>query len=679
MASSAVLKVYARYALVDARLRRDEPALLLEGSWPSGDGQLRWSLDDSIDASQAWIDEEASRVANELARVAADGGLAGIGLEDERRTSNVQRPTSNEGGVPSLLDVRRWTLDVGRSASSRPGLAYLNELKLRYYLVKLLRVVAFFDLGQTLSSARHAEKRDPVLHGGIELIAARGRDEDYAELLRAIGVAHGWPVVVSWRDADSVPPARQPRNRWWRRAAGAISGWARPSWPADNAPRVVLCGSRRVLGEMCNELIRRGAHVAWLYDRFAVHTWLRWRRSGVVQLMCNTGDLKPGRTDVQSVPRAAGLGLLGARLLCHGIDLSAPILHWLARIEQERGAQQARLSQAIDGHFARLRPTALVLDEDATPMARAAVAAARRRGVPSVVVQHGAPRVKFGFAPLAADYVFAWGESSQRQFLRWGVPPECIQVVGRTDFHSVQTSNVQRPTSNVEQGDMASATRRQAPEILLFGTTPPRDDRPDAVSFHLTGRTHRQMLWMACAAVASIPGARLTIKLHPRCSDARPYRAAAAEFPQLRSRIVRRGSLQQLVRRAACVINVTSSAGIEAAALGAKVIDLAPAGSLDLLPSHEWNTLGTARSEPELRRLLHVALNDSALNDSPAESTVGVSHRADVFAAVGREAARRAVDELGSVRCADQVRRGIHLPRMVRTADPIQWQAPRHP
>ena len=41
----------------------------------------------------------------------------------------------------------------------------------------------------------------------------------------------------------------------------------------------------------------------------------------------------------------------------------------------------------------------------------------------------------------------------------------------------------------------------------------------------------------------------------------------------------------------------TSSAGTEASLWGVPVIELIPAGSLDLLPSSQWGTLGTARTE----------------------------------------------------------------------------------
>ncbi|HJT35733.1 MAG TPA: hypothetical protein VJ783_27135, partial [Pirellulales bacterium] len=86
-------------------LPTDEPALLLEGSWPDEErGRDRWSLDDAIDSRFAWIDRWAAKHAERLAQRYPSAG-------------NDDRPT----------------------------LAYLNELALRYFLVKLLRVVAFFD------------------------------------------------------------------------------------------------------------------------------------------------------------------------------------------------------------------------------------------------------------------------------------------------------------------------------------------------------------------------------------------------------------------------------------------------------------------------------------------------------------------------------------------------------
>ena len=252
--------------------------------------------------------------------------------------------------------------------------------------------------------------------------------------------------------------------------------------------------------------------------------------------------------------------------------------------------------KALGQHFAQSRPDVLVLDEDATPMARAAILAARRAGAPTVVVQHGVPRVQFGFAPPAADLICAWGEPSRRQFLRWGIEPQRVVVTGS-------------PGASVSPRIAKHTGRR---EFVFFATTPPRDERPDAVAFHFTRAAHEQMLDMACRVVSQVAGARLTVKLHPRCRDTKPFAAALAAHPRLHARLVRSGSVAKWARNADCVLNCTSGAGIEAAAWGVPVIELIPRGSIDLLPSAEWGTAGTARDEVELDALVKRVLHEVA-------------------------------------------------------------------
>jgi hypothetical protein len=562
------LRVFARYALAKGRLTSAAPALLLEGPWPEGSPQHHSSLDEAIDARHAWIDDEASRWAEQLA------------------DANCERPD----GVSST--------------------AYLNQLKLRYFLVKLLRIVAYFQ--------------ETPPGGMIELTAQRRRDEPYAQVLEAICAAHQSVLKTHWQEGHAIADPSFPANAAWRRFAGKLNDWTAPHWPRDGRPRVVLCGARRVLDGVCQELVRRDTRVTWLYDRFAVRTWLRWRGAGVGQLVLSTSQASDDEDLSPPISVRADVNLCR-----QGVDLAGAVHHWLDESQRLHGQRQRRMWSRIDDHFARLCPDALMLDEDATPLARAAIDAARGRGVPSIVVQHGAPRVKFGFAPLAADYLFAWGKSSQRQFLRWGVPAERIRVTGWTGGRR-RTSNIEHRTFNVERG--------KGPEILMFATTPPTDDRPDAVTFHLTTETHRRMLRAACAAVSRISGARLRIKLHPRCGDARVFEEVLYEFPAIRCRLVRRGAMRKLLRHAACVINCTSSAGIEAARLGVPVIELIPQGSLDLLPAAQWGALGTARDTDELETLLRQAL--------ASRSVVRPLATSDVFAAVGEAAAVRVADEL---------------------------------
>jgi hypothetical protein len=534
--------LFARQTLIEPT--GGEPALLLEGDWPAGerDGE-RYSLDSSIDERHAWIDEAAVELSEHVA--ASEAGLS---------------------------------------------LAWINALALRYYFVKLLRPIAWFD---------EAGVESPVL-----LNAERGRDEDYADIIGQLCLRRGLRFDIRWHDLACAIPVAAPNSGWLRRTAS----WLNAALPLPLgegrgeraiAQRVLLCGNPAILDPVCRELLTRGASVAWLYDRFAFRAWLRWQPRGVRQLTCDTWPTQPA---------SAMRTLAASATTCRGIDLTTAVTYWMERVEQQHGARQARLVEHVERHIETWRPAAVALDEDATPLKRIVVACARRQDIRSLVVQHGAPRVRFGFAPLAADRFLAWGESSATQLAGWGVPRERITITG-----SPRTGK-------------SSATK-----VLLFATTPPSDARPDAVEYHLTSRTHDDSLRMALAAVTGLPRARLTIKLHPRRRDSKHIERLIAEFPGLDRRVVRRGSLERMIRDADVILNCGSSAGIEAAYLGVPVIELLPAGSNELTPAEAWGLFGSAATFEELCELLDRALTHN---------------RRNVFARTGAPAASAIVDAI---------------------------------
>ena len=101
------MQVFARQENMPVDLNDVNAALLLEGSWS---GRLRRahhaSLAETIDARHAWIDDEAVRIAGLLAEGHDSASLC-------------------HGSLPTGL------------------LAHLGGLRLRYFLVKLLRWIAY--------------------------------------------------------------------------------------------------------------------------------------------------------------------------------------------------------------------------------------------------------------------------------------------------------------------------------------------------------------------------------------------------------------------------------------------------------------------------------------------------------------------------------------------------------
>lgn len=573
------MRIFARHGLTGAAVASDDE-LLLEGSWPSAQRRAgRWSLDEAIDGGFAWID----RLAIEYAGRAAS-------------------PAS------------------GKQAVNFP---YLNALSLRYYFVKLLRPLAFF--------------RDvrPLMPGDrIDLHLAAKRDEHYADLFQELADQRGATLIVHWHESTPCQqmPALRPLS--WRRWAAGARRWSLPSAvEADGeAPRVVLCGSPRILNSVCAELVARGCRVWWLYERFAVRCWWRWRGSGVEQLVCE--DKLAARRSFNDVAAESDLCF-------DGIRLARPVERWLADRAAEIGPRQSLLIERVENHFREVRPTALVLDEDATPLKRTAAALARGQGARSTVVQHGAPCGPFGFMPLAADTICVWGQSSRRQLEAWGMPAERIRVTG--------WPGVKRQILSLEPVPRVCAPR--AKRFLLLATVPPRDERPDNVEFHLTAENYADLFALVQRVLSRIDGAALTIKLHPRASRRTaciPFQpigsgnAGTNDRNEFRStlpvRVVRSHDLPTLLAASDCVLSCASTAGIEAALAGAPVVQLLPAGSGDVLRAEEWGFVGAARTAEELSVLVSTALARGWQKNQPSI--------ANVLAEEGRAAAARVVDEL---------------------------------
>ena len=571
--------IHARHDLIDASHETLDPAfgasrsVLLEGAWPEANRcRNRLSLDESIDARFGWVDEEASR-------------LAGLAVDDSRRDRKHYSPTA----------------------------AGINALSLRYYMAKLARVVAFFT-----------EVCPPARGDDVHLVVAGHRDDDYVDLVTSLCRIAGSKCRVTRIERPPPPDPSLPPNQLWRRRATWWLGCIEPSIPSNSQPRVVLCGNPHLLDPVCMELARRKCRLWWLYDRFALKTWLRWRRHGVGQLVCQSSLCGENRIEQPRLPP----------LLCRQVDLTAPVRRWIGDRIRTYGPRQTRIVDQIGAHFRRVKPDALVLDQDATPFARAAVGLARELGSRSFVVQHGAPAGRFGFAPLAADKILVWGRSSRQTLLRWGVADDRVQVTGSPRHDKLSRTflrSIRKPS--------AKATRRP-PEILLLATVPPNDHRPAGVQVHLTRSTYAKMLHEAFWAVDRLPNATLVVKLHPRSPNDAVARRLVTQFDQLHARVVTDGPLERWISQANCVLSCLSSAGIDATLAGVPVIQLLPEGCGNVLPAHEWGLLGSATNGIEIERLMARALASRA---EPPASLEEVFHRLD-----GASAARIAAAVLAS-------------------------------
>jgi hypothetical protein len=366
---------------------------------------------------------------------------------------------------------------------------------------------------------------------------------------------------------------------------------------------VLLSGNPRLLDPVCQEFLHRGAAVAWLYDRFSLGCFRRWHRQGVGQLVCDSslGRIDPFPTE-----------LLGRPLFYRGIDLAPVVECWYRRLRRSLARSQGRLWTEVGRQVAAFRPTHAVVDEDATPQARAVVAHARRLGAASAVVQHGICGVRFGFAPLAADRFCAWDEGSRKQLAAWGVSSHRIAVTGSPYQERIVAEAArpeQAPPNRSLIGDARNGEPESAPRVLLVGTIPPRDDRPDSVAYHLTSRNYEHLLEAALSAVDEIPHREFAVRNHPRAGVDRTLGRLLAARPGLRFRDTSRRPIAADLADADIVLSFPSSGALDAVRLGKPVIQLVPTDSHDVASADWYGFFGSAGTLPELRRLLAALLH----------------------------------------------------------------------
>ncbi|MGC3968464.1 MAG: hypothetical protein QM775_14130 [Pirellulales bacterium] len=600
------MHVFARRTLVPAELKgqaaaTDRLLLLLEGSWsepasattaaqtPAGE---RLALDDLIASPEfTSLDIDAQRLVEQITQAAAEknDGLTNVGT---------------------------------------PNFADLNALKLRYAAVKWLRVIALRRLRPELFAPTTA----------ITLHLGGRQDAEYPALWQALASVAGFRLTIAGTAADgehatATAPAKAPTSPGWKRwlARAFADRSDRRSVRSSTQPRVLLVGNPRLLDGVCDELLRRGVQVAWLYDQLPARAWLKRRGQGIAWLTC--GD--PSLDTANIPPQLLGNASSTVDVKHDGVRLNDVVEAWYHLWAPQQAGKQARQRSCVARHFASRRITHVLLDEDATPLARAVISHAAATGVSSWVAQHGVCGVRFGFVPLKADGLFAWDEGSLRQMTAWGEAAEKVVVTG-SPYHDDFLRQITAARTSVTQTQITQAGAARKRRILLAAVPSPRDERPDAVEFHLTTDTYARMLQIVCDAAAEHDDVELVVKLHPRATGCdRHLTAALQRHAKLRHTIIQKPSLAEALVEVDCVVSCASSAGVDAALAGIPVVQVLPQGSGEVIPASWYGLLGSARTLEELRPLLAEALSQPPTAARPRTAL-----------SAGSSAAARIVDRL---------------------------------
>ena len=172
-------------------------------------------------------------------------------------------------------------------------------------------------------------------------------------------------------------------------------------------------------------------------------------------------------------------------------DLAHAALERLGPLVRRSMPYLAPETAAIERFLDATAPAGVAIASDQHRIGRLVVAAARARGIRSVVLQHGLPQSRIGYLPVVADAVAAWSPASRDWFVDGGTAPDRVVVTGNPRADALAT------TSPVPSG----------PQHVVLALSP-------------TAQTTNELLVRdVVASLDALPGARLTIKLHPGQGD----------------------------------------------------------------------------------------------------------------------------------------------------------------
>jgi CDP-glycerol glycerophosphotransferase (TagB/SpsB family) len=212
----------------------------------------------------------------------------------------------------------------------------------------------------------------------------------------------------------------------------------------------------------------------------------------------------------------------------------------------------------MENAFESQKPAAVVVWDDAVSFEKAAVLLAKKRGIPTVAIQHGliiwGGRVKnwvSGYLPIYADFFAVWGPKMKSFLVKKGADAKKIVVTGCPRFDKL----VGRNTPDT---DFLRKIGCENKEIIFFASQRPIQEID---SYGIA----REII----KAMPNFKDKQLIIKTHP-LEEAGPYLKMAKEMNS--NAIIMTGHLYDLLRACSVLITHSSTVGLEAMILKKPVI-----------------------------------------------------------------------------------------------------------
>jgi len=206
------------------------------------------------------------------------------------------------------------------------------------------------------------------------------------------------------------------------------------------------------------------------------------------------------------------------------------------------------------------KPRIIVVMNDVTTLGKVAVSVAKKRGVKTLCIQHGAmSNNPISFIPVSADKIAVWGENSKKALVSRGTPKNKIIITGATHFDNINKSEKEM-TKDIANEIGIDLSKKY---ILITTQTFPKNSTR---KFPNMGKAVRSV----CDAVKLIPELQIVIKTHPAEYSIKKYKDIIKKSGV--NGFLTKKHLYPLIKGCSALITISSGTGFEAFIMGKPLI-----------------------------------------------------------------------------------------------------------
>lgn len=248
----------------------------------------------------------------------------------------------------------------------------------------------------------------------------------------------------------------------------------------------------------------------------------------------------------------------------------------------------------------------LLVDEDVSEKKRALVLMANRKKIKTVVMMHGVPARRIGYAPLSANYMAVWGDAYMTCLEQWGIASDRLVITGNPRYEGLLPHqnyslrpDLQQLVTTTKPVLLALNMYRESWKQCFFGES-------------FTYLEMQENIEKVCRVLSHFPELSLVIKLHPRDQHPESYermvKVAKKEAPNLKIALTQQDNIFALLQSCFCVFTSGSSVSVDALWYHKPVFLLDFFGHDDIYDYFDLRWIPRARNENELKQFLAALL-----------------------------------------------------------------------